>query len=147
MGQGRKAPMRLTQFTDFGLRALMRMASAPERAFSTAELADEFGISRNHLTKAIAALSAAGFVETRRGIGGGARLAAAPETLRLGRIVAVLESGSALVECFRADSGACTLNPECRLRGILGSAKGAFIESLDRYTLADCALMPLGEYA
>lgn len=139
--------MRLTQFTDFGLRALMRMASAPERAFSTAELAGEFGISRNHLTKAIAALSAAGVVETRRGAGGGARLAAAPETLRLGRIVAVLESGGALVECFRADDGACTLTSECRLRGILGTAQGAFIESLDRHTLADCALRPSGERA
>ena len=33
--------MRLTSFTDYGLRMLMRMASAPERAFSTAELAEE----------------------------------------------------------------------------------------------------------
>ena len=31
--------MRLTSFTDFGLRALMRMASEPDRAFSTADLA------------------------------------------------------------------------------------------------------------
>ena len=39
--------MRLTSFTDYGLRALMRLASEPERGFSTAELADEFRISRN----------------------------------------------------------------------------------------------------
>ena len=32
--------MHLTTFTDFGLRMLMRMASAPERAFSTTELAE-----------------------------------------------------------------------------------------------------------
>lgn len=36
--------MRLTSFTDFGLRALMRMASDPDRAFSTADLADEFAL-------------------------------------------------------------------------------------------------------
>ena len=36
--------MRLTSFTDYGLRMLMRMASAPQRPFSTAELADEFGL-------------------------------------------------------------------------------------------------------
>jgi Rrf2 family transcriptional regulator, nitric oxide-sensitive transcriptional repressor len=29
------------------------MASAPERGFSTAELADEHGISRNHLIKIV----------------------------------------------------------------------------------------------
>ena len=49
--------MRLTSFTDFGLRALMRMASEPDRAFSTADLAEEFALSRHHLTKIIAALS------------------------------------------------------------------------------------------
>lgn len=43
--------MRLTSFTDYGLRMLMRMARAPDRPFSTAELADEFGLSRHHLTK------------------------------------------------------------------------------------------------
>jgi len=43
--------MRLTSFTNYGLRMLMRMASASDRAFSTAELADELGLSRHHLTK------------------------------------------------------------------------------------------------
>ena len=43
--------MHLTSFTDYGLRMLMRMASAPERAFTSAELAEEFGLSRNHLSK------------------------------------------------------------------------------------------------
>ena len=54
--------MRLTSFTDFGLRALMRMASAPDRGFSTAELASEFALSRHHLTKIMAALAQAGIV-------------------------------------------------------------------------------------
>ena len=45
---------------------LMRMASAPERAFSTAELADEFGLSRNHLAK-IMQSRALGFVENAGG--------------------------------------------------------------------------------
>lgn len=64
--------MRLTSFTDYGLRMLMRMASAPERAFSTAELAEEFNLSRNHLAKIMQHLARAGLVETRRG-GGGVR--------------------------------------------------------------------------
>ncbi|MGH9811067.1 MAG: Rrf2 family transcriptional regulator, partial [Terriglobia bacterium] len=35
--------MRLTTFTDFGLRALMRLAGEPDRPFSTGEIAAEFG--------------------------------------------------------------------------------------------------------
>ena len=43
--------MRLTAFTDYGLRMLMRMAGEPDRAFSTADLAADLGLSRNHLAK------------------------------------------------------------------------------------------------
>ena len=59
--------MQLTSFTDYGLRMLMRMASAPDRAFSTAELAEEFKLSRNHLTKIMQRLAQGGIVETRPG--------------------------------------------------------------------------------
>ena len=134
--------MRLTSFTDFGLRALMRLASAPDRVHSTAAIATEFGISRNHLTKAMAALAAAGFVETRRGSGGGAVLARPAESLRLGDVVAALERGTALVECFAADGGACVITPICRLKGILSGAEARFVQDLNRYSLADCALPP-----
>ena len=132
--------MRLMNFTDFGLRALMRMASEPTAVHSTAEIAAEFGISRNHLTKAMAALAAAGFVETRRGTGGGAILRKPAESLRLGDIVAVLEQGAAVVECFAKDGGACVITPSCRLKGILAGAEARFIADLNRYSLADCAL-------
>ena len=66
--------MRLTSFTDYGLRMLMRMASAPERAFSTTDLAEEFGLSRHHLAKIMQRLAQAGIIETRRGGGGGSPL-------------------------------------------------------------------------
>ena len=132
--------MRLTSFTDFGLRALMRIAGEPERAHSTAEIAAEFGISRNHLAKAIQTLAAAGIVETRRGTGGGAVLAQRPDQLRLGDIVSVLERKSPMVECFQADGGACVITPTGRLKGILNDARSRFLDELNAHTLADCAL-------
>lgn len=132
--------MRLTSFTDYGLRALMRMASAPDRAFSTAELAAEFALSRNHLTKIMAALAQAGIVTTRRGGGGGAALARPADQIRLGEIVRVLEAGQALVECFAAGGGACTVTGCCRLKARLRSAEAAFLADLDRSTLASIAL-------
>lgn len=132
--------MRLTSFTDFGLRALMRLASAPDRAFSTAELAEEFGLSRHHLTKIVAALAQAGILVTRRGGGGGAMLARPPDQIRLGEIVRVLEDGQALVDCFAREGSACLVLPACRLRARLARAEAAFLEDLDRTTLADVAL-------
>jgi Rrf2 family nitric oxide-sensitive transcriptional repressor len=131
--------MRLTAFTDFGLRALMRLAAEPERSFSTSEIAAEFGISRHHLIKVVGDLAQAGFVTTRRGGGGGFRLARSAQSISLGEVVRALEARHALVECFRQDGGNCLLTPHCRLKGKLASAREAFLSELDRTILADCA--------
>lgn len=132
--------MRLTTFTDYGFRMLMRMASAPDRAFSTAELAADFGLSRNHLSKIMQRLAKAGYVETRRGSGGGAILAMPADQIRLGAIIRLLENGQPLVECFAADGGACTIDGHCRLKSRLRSAEATFLADMDQSTLADIAL-------
>lgn len=131
--------MRLTTFTDYGLRMLMRMAAEPGRAFSTAALAEEFGLKRNHLAKIIQRLAQAGFVATRRGSGGGAVLARPAREIRLGALVAALEQGQPLVECFAA-GGDCPIDGRCRLKARLRRAEAAFLADLDRSTLADIAL-------
>ena len=131
--------MRLTSFTDYGLRTLMRLAGAPDRAFTTDEIAAEFRISRHHLTKVVQDLSRAGYVDARRGAGGGLRLSKPSESITLGEIVRLLEKRHAMVECFRADGGHCTLTAACRLRSKLAAAREAFLEALDATALADCA--------
>ncbi|KCZ93415.1 RrF2 family transcriptional regulator [Hyphomonas johnsonii] len=132
--------MRLTSFTDYGLRMLMRMASEPQRAFSSGELADEFNLSRNHLTKIMQRLAQGQIVRTQRGAGGGARLAVKPRELKLGRIVQLLEQDQPLVECLSADRGNCTIDGQCRVKARLRSAEAAFLRDLDKATLADIAL-------
>ena len=131
--------MRLTSFTDYGLRALMRLASEPERIFTTDEIANEFDISRNHLTKVVRDLANAGFITTQRGAGGGFRLAQPADAISLGDVVRRLEARHALVECFREDGGACLLTPKCRLKRRLAAASKAFLDELDKSTLAECA--------
>lgn len=130
--------MRLTAFTDFGLRALMRLAGEPQRVFSTNEIAVEFGISRNHLSKVVRDLADGGFVTTQRGVGGGLRLARPAQAITLGQVVRALEARHAMVECFRDDGGACVLKPRCRLRSRLTAAQEAFLRELDATTLAEC---------
>ena len=130
--------MRLTSFTDFALRALMRLAGEPTRSFATNEIAAEFGISRNHLAKVVRDLANAGFISTQRGAGGGFALARSPQSITLGEVVRALE-GEALVECFRVDGGSCVLTPRCRLKAKLAAAREAFLRELDATTLAECA--------
>ncbi len=139
--------MRLTSFTDFGLRVLVRLAGQPERRMNTEVLAREFAISRHHLHKVVQDLAAAGFVATRRGAGGWLALARPAAEIRLGAVVRALERDQALVECFRATGNECRLTPVCALRGPLAAANEAFLATLDRTTLAECAYggkLPVG---
>lgn len=134
--------MRLTSFTDYGLRALMWAASDPDRIFTTDEIAQAFRLSRHHVTKVIRELAGAGIVTTQRGIGGGFRLGRPAASISIGEVVRLLEDRSALVECFRPDGGHCVLTPSCRLKARLGAAREAFLGELDRTSLADCVWPP-----
>ncbi len=135
--------MRLTSFTDYGLRALMRIASDPARGFSSAELADEFDISRHHLTKIIQRLSQAGVVTTRRGCGGGATLAKPANKISAWRRRALARGRPGARRLLHAGGGICTIKSCCRLKSRLRAAEHSFIESLNTSTLADVALPAL----
>ncbi len=132
--------MRLLASTDFALRILMALGQrSSEETVNVETLAQTLGgLSRNHLHKIVQELAALGIVKTIRGAGGGVTLAKAPREVRIGALVRALESDHALVECFRADHGRCTLDPGCRLRLMLEKAQDRFYETLDDYTLADC---------
>ncbi len=134
--------MRLLASTDFALRVLMRLATTPEAHVSTDTLARELVISRNHLHKIVQYLTEAGLVRTIRGARGGVKLARPASEIKVGEVICNHEQDQALVECFRADGGACTLLPRCRLRGMLDAAKNAFYRHLDKYTLAECLAGP-----
>ncbi|MHA1559494.1 MAG: RrF2 family transcriptional regulator [Alphaproteobacteria bacterium] len=131
--------MQLASFTDYGLRVLMRLSGAPTEWFSTRQIAAEFAVSQHHLAKVVQDLGRGGFVRTQRGRSGGLALARPPQAITLGDVVRHLEQRFAIVECFRADGGACALQPRCRLKPLLAAAREAFMAELDRTTLADCA--------
>jgi Rrf2 family nitric oxide-sensitive transcriptional repressor len=131
--------MRLLTFTDFALRALMRLAQSPDRHLTTEELAGDLNISKNHLQKVVQALAEAAFVVTVRGAKGGVRLGKPAETISIGAVVRWCERDQALVDCFRTDGGTCSLRPDCRLQSALSGAQGAFLDHLDAIFLADLA--------
>jgi Rrf2 family nitric oxide-sensitive transcriptional repressor len=131
-------PMKLTNFTDFGLRALILLADRKGEVLSAATIADHFNVSRHHMAKVLQELSAAGYVEGIRGAQGGVRLARDPRDIRIGDVVRRLDKDQALVDCFRNGWTDCALLPRCRLKGMLARAKQGFLRELDRFTISDC---------
>lgn len=131
--------MQLTIFTDYGLRSLMYLAARTGERCSVREIADHYGISRNHLVKVIHRLARLGYITTAKGRGGGIALTGEPAALRIGDLVRTLEPNMNLVECFNRDTNTCRLVSGCSLKHYLSEANTAFIASLNRYTLADAA--------
>lgn len=127
--------MRLTLFTDYGLRTLIFLALRPDALSSIAEIASAYAISENHMVKVVHALGRAGFIETVRGRNGGLRLARAANEIGIGEVVRAMEPGLALAGC--QDGDPCAIGGLCRLEGILDEAVAALLAVLDRYTLAD----------
>lgn len=133
--------MRLTNFSDYSLRVLMYAATRDERLITIDETAKVYGISRAHLMKVVNQLTRTGYLKAVRGRSGGLALAKHPDQIRLGDVLRATEPDFALVECF-ASGNQCVITPRCRLRGAIKEAFGAFMETLDRYTLADLILKP-----
>jgi Rrf2 family nitric oxide-sensitive transcriptional repressor len=138
--------LKLTQFTDFGLRALMVLAENPDQSLNSKELARILDISREHLIKVLQRLAAGGYVQNQRGANGGVRLDKDASEILLGNVVRWLEDGQGLVECLRPDGGHCNLTPLCLLRPLLSDAAEAFYARLNTSTLADCLHPPLQHF-
>ncbi len=128
--------MKLSLYTDYGLRTLMFLA-AHEGRHSIAEIAAAYDISRNHLTKVAQQLVNEGFVESVRGRGGGLQLALPASELNLGRIVRRMEDLGGFVECFNRETNRCVITPACGLRKVMRGAIDAFMQHLDKFCVAD----------
>ncbi|CAD5366799.1 HTH-type transcriptional regulator NsrR [Rubrivivax sp. A210] len=129
--------MRLSEYTDYTLRVLMYCARHRDRLVTIGELAEQHGLSKNHLMKVVNELARKGLLATTRGRGGGLRLLVEPETIRIGDVVRATETDFRLVECFDESTNACTLSPNCRLKHLFAEALESYFRALDGATLAD----------
>ena len=129
--------MRLTVYTDYALRMLMYLALKDDGLATIEEIAQSYGISKNHLMKVAHQLGVAGYVDTVRGRHGGLRLAKPAKAIGLGEVVRHTEPDMAIVMCFEPINADCAILPYCVLRKALEKARTAFFEALDDYNLSD----------
>lgn len=129
--------MRLSEYTDYSLRVLMHCARHPERLVTINELAQGYGLSRNHLMKIVHDLGRQGLLQTTRGRSGGLRLGREAERITVGDVVRATETDFRQAECFDAAHSQCTLRGDCGLQGVLQQALAAYFAVLNHTTLAD----------
>jgi Rrf2 family nitric oxide-sensitive transcriptional repressor len=129
--------MRLTTFTDYGLRVLIFVAAHPEGRATVSQVADAFEISENHVVKVVHFLGQHGFLANTRGREGGMRLARPAEAINVGTVVRKTEGEAVPAACFSSEGSGCVISNGCRLRAVFSEAVRAFEAVLDSYTLAD----------
>lgn len=108
------------------------------RTVTAEEIARYFGISRDHVVKVIQELSRQGFVQARRGRGGGSVLARDPATITVSEVICTFEGPPALLDCLRTSS-VCAIENTCGLKCVLNEAQRRMMDYLAEVTVLQIA--------
>lgn len=129
--------MRLTLRTNLAARVLMFCGVNSDSTVRSAQIAEATNASGNHLSQVIHQLQQHGYVQTRRGRGGGLSLSRAPEEISIGALFRDFEAEVPFAECFDETRNDCPLAGSCRLSSFIQVALDAFYRELDKVTLQD----------
>ncbi len=134
--------MKLTQYSDLGLRLMMYLALRQAEPVTIGEASERLAVSKNHLVKVSHQLTRAGLIESLRGRNGGVRLASPSETITVEQVLRATEDNFDLVECMAAGESHCQIVGACKLSAALYNAREAFFASLREISMADLVKNP-----
>lgn len=126
--------MRLSLHTDYALRFLMYLGSRPGRV-TIADVAEFFGISKDHLAKVTQRMVQLGYVRSIRGINGGIELARALDGVSVGQVIRDFEGALHYLECVGSETTVCVIQPGCQLKRVFAEAERLQWEYLDSVML------------
>jgi Rrf2 family protein len=136
--------MKITSQEEYGLRCLLRLASAEDgHSLTIPEIAAAEGLSPPYVAKLLAVLRHAGLIESVRGRAGGYSLARSPSEITLGTVMGAL--GEPLFDdpgyCERhagtETDGSCVHRGACTLRALWQTLEQWMRHTLNQLTLAD----------
>lgn len=132
----------LTNKGKYGLKAVAQLAKLqPGETLAVAEIAGRNVIPKKFLDQILRDLKAAGLVESRKGPGGGYRLACAAAEIPVGEVVRALDGPLAPIACAsRTAFAPCEDCPDveaCCVRRMMLDVRDAIASVLDQKTVAD----------
>lgn len=132
----------ITAKTRYALKALGVLATSPPgEPVLIADIAEQEGIPRKFLELILAELKQHGFLQSRKGRGGGYLLARSPNEITMASVLRVLDGPIAPVPCLSRTAyqrcAECRDEATCGVRLILKEAHDASVRVLENTTLAD----------
>lgn len=134
--------LQLTKKTEYGLIALIHLADREGQVVSAREIAAHYPVPKRLMAEVLKELCQHELVHSTRGATGGYTLARPAFAITLGEVVRVLEGMPTLASCealgmFRADAGACDVEPVCPIKSPIQRVRGAIWTVLQETTLQD----------
>jgi Rrf2 family protein len=132
----------LTKKGKYGLKAMVHLAGqAPGATTLVTEIAETNEIPKKFLDTILGELRNAGFVNSKKGKGGGYTLAKPAHEIRVGHIIRVLDGPLAPIQCASKSSyrrcDDCSDEDTCSVRLLMLEAREAIAAILDNRTLAE----------
>ncbi|WP_020175531.1 RrF2 family transcriptional regulator [Methyloferula stellata] len=142
----------LTKKGKYGLKAMVHLAGRiPGETTLVTDIADTNDIPKKFLDTILGELRNAGFVNSKKGKGGGYTLAKAAHEIRVGHIIRVLDGPLAPIQCASKSSyrrcDDCTDEKTCSVRLIMLETREAIATILDNRTLAEMRALAKSEEA
>ena len=122
---------------DYAVRTLVFLAMQPEGQFTpTSEIARQQHIPEPYLLRISADLARSKLIESRRGPGGGVRLALLPSEITVGKVVDCVDNRFAAIDCL-TDSNACLISGACSQRELWGDVEQMLLDYLFQIKIED----------
>jgi len=131
--------MRLSKKAEYALRALVAIARQP-RAWQIQELSRNESIPVKFLEQILLILRRAGFLNSKRGLGGGYSLRKSASEISVGAVIEAVDGALAPVPCAaESPSEKCTCpDPQtCPIRKVMTDFRKKMEDTLDQQTIED----------
>jgi len=125
--------MRVSQRTEYGIRAMIALAREFDGKLSIKELARREAIPETFLEQIMSELRRAGLLESTRGSQGGYRLKSPPSRITVSEVVETLEGSLSPARC----GSDCSRQDGCSTRSVLERIERSITETLDGINLQD----------
>lgn len=131
--------MRISRKTEYALRALVALAGR-QGSVQIHELSDAENIPVKFLEQILLTLRHAGFLTSKRGVGGGYTLRVNPALITVREVVEIMDGPIAPVACAAArptEKCSCPDPRTCSLRILMTQMRGEICTLLDSRTIED----------
>ena len=133
--------MKLSVRGEYALRALLVLGfNFDQTVVRIQTISEQQNIPKRFLEQILNDLRSAGFVESRRGVAGGYRLARPPEEITLAEVIRHLEGALAPVSCVSLafyEKCSCPDESRCAIRSVMKEARDAVAAIMENVTVAD----------